>query len=139
MELSPELLGICVNAGSVLANSMVSDLWNATREKFADFFSGRPGGSAQIARLDRDHQAIAAATGEQQEILLEKTAASWVIRLQDVLEDDGTAGDELADLVKCLNSSGANSRDMTTNVGVRQQAGQGGVNIYSGRDTRFGS
>lgn len=136
MELPPEAVALCLSAGTALVGSMATDAWSSVRAIFGRFLSEN-GELVREARLDRDREALVAASGGEREALAERTAASWAVRLEDIVESRPEAAADLAALVKDLELKLGSTSKGIDNSRVRQKADNGGVNIFSGRDTRF--
>ncbi|WP_431975029.1 hypothetical protein [Micromonospora haikouensis] len=136
MELSPDLANLCLAAGTTLVNSMTSDAWAAARDAFLGFLVRNGDPASRELRLDSDREALRLASDDEKGLLADKTSAIWATRLEDLVERNPEAITELASLIKLIGSMpGSNA---VTNAGVQQQAGDGGLNIFSGRDTKIG-
>lgn len=129
-------MALCLSAGTALVGSMMTDAWASARGRFGRFLSEN-GEPSKESRLDRDRQALASASDSAREALAGKTAASWAVRLEDILENHPTAISDLNDLVKELERKLGSASDGISNSGVSQKADNGSLNIFSGRDTRF--
>lgn len=136
MELPPEMVALCLSAGTVLANSMATDLWVSARRKFGAYLANNGDAASHESRLDRDRQALESADHGDRPSLQGKFAASWATRFEDLLEQNPDSAAELASLVAALQEELVSAGGVT-NLGVSQKIDNGGVAIYSGRDTRI--
>ncbi|MFD2764276.1 hypothetical protein [Micromonospora eburnea] len=137
MELPPEVIALCVSAGTLVANSMASDLYHLARAGLQRLGRVGPAHMRQIERLDRDRAEVIAAPENQQQAVILDVSNDWKTRLRDLLEEYPELVPELEALVKQLEAAGGSSDSKNLTV-INQRAGKGGQNIYSGRDTNVG-
>ncbi|WP_157751715.1 hypothetical protein [Actinoplanes derwentensis] len=136
MDIPIDVMALCAGAAKILADRMLGDLWDATRQRFNDLFS--KAGQDRIGdRLDRDQAALSSASEDQRLEFSERLAASWTTRLQDLIDDHPGVLSELQLIVEEMKDEDPRIDAPGTTV-VNQKASHKGRNIYSGRDTNIG-
>jgi len=116
---------------------MATDLWASARKKFGGYLANNGNAALHESRLDRDRRVLESAEQVDKSSLQEKFAVSWATRFEDLLEQNPDSAGELASLVASLQEKLAPAGGVS-NFGVSQKIDNGGVAIYSGRDTRIG-
>ncbi|MFC1407590.1 MULTISPECIES: hypothetical protein [Streptacidiphilus] len=102
MDFSNDLAAVSAIGGRALVTAMTTDLWAATRARFARWLSrDRPDSEAvHLERLDRDHDALIAASGLEREELAQALETRWAGRLQDAAELDAESARILIEMVR---------------------------------------
>lgn len=99
--LAEELAALASTGGAALVTAMVTDGWEAVRARFARLLGrGNAKESETVeARLELSRKALAAATGAEHERMRADQEIAWRTRLEDLLENDPGAQEELRALV----------------------------------------
>ncbi|WP_406426389.1 hypothetical protein [Streptomyces sp. NBC_00147] len=102
MDVSGELATVGVAGASALVAAMAGDGWSGFHSWIGRWFGrgGEDAAARQLARLDRDREALLAAPEDEAEGRAGDFSAAWAVRLQDVADEDPDAGRALLEFVR---------------------------------------
>ena len=97
MVTADELMALASLAGQTVVTAAVTDAWETARRKIARLFGGDDSERTRRAerRLDQTREQLTAARGADVERVRADLAATWKMRLADLLEEDPGAEAEL--------------------------------------------
>jgi hypothetical protein len=98
--LGEALTALASMGGTALVTAMVTDGWESLRERLARLL-GRGDAKVEAAELERldEARAALASAGENAELIRRELTVAWKARLEDFLEREPGAADELRALV----------------------------------------
>lgn len=124
--LDETLAALALSGGATVTAAMATDAWLATRTGAARLFRRRGEGPEEEAgaRLEDDNALVVRATSDDIERTRQALAATWQLRLHDLLREHPDAAEDLTELIAGIQAALPRPYEGPTQTNIARDNGQ---------------